>query len=138
MSNTCSPSKEIHMKRGVAVVILMVLVAALALAQPPRMTPQERTDRLAKELSLTEKQKAQVLELFTQEEKSRPQMKPSEGGQPPDRDAMRAAMEKIRSERNEKMKKILTAEQYKKYEEMRGPGGMPPGPPRGEKPPEGK
>jgi periplasmic protein CpxP/Spy len=126
------------MKMKIAVLILALLVAANAMAQRgPRMTPQERTDRLAKELSLTEKQKAQVLELFQQEEKSMPQMKPPEEGGQVDREAMRAPMEKRRDERNAKMKVILTADQYKKYLELR-PGGMPPGPPKGEKPPEGK
>jgi Spy/CpxP family protein refolding chaperone len=124
------------MRLGIAVLVLALLVAATAMTQPQRMTPQERTDRLAKELSLSEKQKAQVLDLFTQEQKSMQEMKPPSGDQG-DREAMRAAMEKRRAERNTKMKAILTAEQYKKYEEIRG-GGMPGGPPKGEKPPEGK
>jgi periplasmic protein CpxP/Spy len=126
------------MRMGIAVLSLALLVAVSAMAQRgPRMTPQERTDRLVKELSLTEKQKAQVLELFQHEEKSMPQMKPPEEGAQFDREAMRAAMEKRRTERDAKMKTILTAEQFKKYQEMR-PGGMPPGPPRGGNPPEGK
>jgi periplasmic protein CpxP/Spy len=126
------------MKMRIAVLALAMLVAVNAMAQRgPRMTPQERTDRLVKELSLTEKQKAQVLELFQQEEKSMPQMKPPDEGGQVDREAMRAAMEKRRDERNAKMKAILTADQYKKYLELRA-GGMPPGPPREGKPPEGR
>jgi len=96
------------------------------------MTPQERTEQLAKELSLTEEQKAKVLEHFTQMQKNF--QRPPEGMQG-DREAMRAAMEKRREESNKKMKEILTEEQYAKYEKMRG-GMRNRG--RGEQPPPGK
>jgi Spy/CpxP family protein refolding chaperone len=105
-----------------AVIVLAFLVGATAFAQPQRMTPQERADQMAKQLSLTSEQKAKVLDLFLEEQKNMPK-RPADGGF--DREAMRAAREKRREERNQKMKSILTEEQYAKYEKLRG------GPPRG-------
>ena len=120
------------MKKSSAILILAFFVALTAFAQPQRMTPQERTDQLAKELSLTEEQKARVLEHLTQEQQAFQKLRDESQG---DREAMRAAMGKRREESNKKMKAILTEEQYAKYETMRG--GMPPGG-RGQQPPQGR
>jgi hypothetical protein len=114
-----------YMKIRIAVLLLVMLVAVPVLAQPPRMTPQERADQMAKQLALTADQKAKVLELFTQEEKTMP--KPDMQG---DREAFRAAMEKRREQRDIKLKGILTEKQFAEYEKQRaqwrqrgGPGG---------------
>jgi len=128
------------MKNSGAILILAFFVGLTALAQPQRMTPQERTDQLAKELSLTEEQKAKVLEHFTQEQQVFQKLRDESQG---DREAMRAAMGKRREESNKKMKEILTEEQYAKYETLRAgmrPGGrgQQPPPARGDKPGPGK
>jgi hypothetical protein len=120
------------MKMRYAILILALFMSLTALAQPQRMSPQERTDQLAKELGLTAEQKAKVLDVFTQQQKNMP--KPGEGG---DFDAMREKMMKMREERNAKLKEILTKEQYAKYEKMApprrgGPGGPGGPPPQGE------
>jgi protein CpxP len=120
------------MKNSGAILILTFFLSLTASAQPQRMTPQERTDQLAKELSLTDEQKARVLEHFTQEQQVFQKLRDESRG---DREAMRAAMGKRREESNKKMKAILTEEQYAKYETMRG--GMPPGG-RGQQPPRGR
>jgi hypothetical protein len=103
------------MKLRMAVLLVVLLVALTALAQPPRMTPQDRADQMAKQLALSAEQKAKVLELFTQEEKIMP--KPDMQG---DREAMRAAMEKRREQRDLKLKSILTEKQFAEYEAQRG------------------
>ena len=128
------------MKKSSAILILAFFLGLTAFAQPQRMTPQERTDQLAKELSLTEGQKAKVLEHFTQEQQVFQKLREESQG---DREAMRAAMGKRREESNMKMKAILTEEQYAKYETLRGgmrPGGrgQQPPPGRGDKPGPGK
>jgi protein CpxP len=125
---------EVPMKFQKAVLVLTLLLGVTAFAQPRRVSPQERTDQLAKQLELTDEQKAKVLEMFTKEEESRP--KPSPDGSF-DREAMRARMQKIREERSAQLKTILTKEQYEKYESLQndmrqGRGGQNPGgrPPR--------
>jgi len=128
------------MMKGSAILCLAFFVGLTAFAQPQRMTPQERTDQLAKELSLTEEQKAKVLEHFTQEQQVFQKLREESQG---DREAMRAAMGKRREESNMKMKAILTEEQYAKYETLRSsmrPGGrgQQPPPGRGDKPGPGK
>ncbi|HSQ74442.1 MAG TPA: hypothetical protein VLT13_02725 [Bacteroidota bacterium] len=120
------------MKNSSAILVLAFVIGLTAFAQPGRMTPQERTEQLAKELSLTEEQKGRVLEHFTQEQQAFQKLREESQG---DRDAMRAAMGKRREESNKTMKAILTGEQYAKYETMRG--GMPPGG-RGQQPPQGR
>jgi Spy/CpxP family protein refolding chaperone len=90
--------------------------------QPQRMTPAERTDRLAKELSLTGEQKAKVLALFTKQDEARQKAFSDRSG---DREAMRASMQKEREEFAKNMKAILTEEQFAKYEKLDAPPGGP-------------
>jgi len=115
------------MKIRFMVLVLALFVAVTAFAQPQRMTPQERVDKMAKELGLTDEQKAKVLDVFTQQQKDMPKP-PAEGTF--DREAMREQRMKMRQEQNAKLKAILTEEQYAKFEKMmpagRGPGGPPP------------
>lgn len=105
-------------------IVLSLFLATTVLAQPQRMTPQERTDRLAKQLALSDSQKVKVLDLFTKQDEAR---KKAFADRNADRDAMRAAMEKLRDESTRKMKEILTAEQFAKYDKLRSEmprGGM--------------
>lgn len=120
--------------RSTLFVVLALFFATTLIAQPQRMTPQERTDRLATQLGLSADQKAKVLDLFTKQDEAR-QKAFTQG----DREANRAAMEKLREETTKEMKSILTPEQYTKYEGLRremGPrGGMRGEGPGGTKPP---
>ncbi len=120
-------------RRFVAVSLLLTIGVAALVAQPMRMTPQERTDRLAKELGLSAEQKTKVLDLFVKQDEAR---KKAREEATEDRSEMRAKMEKQRDEMNAKMKGILTKDQYEKFEKMMkegrgrgGPGG--PGAPGG-------
>ena len=120
-------------RRFVAVLLLLTIGVAALVAQPMRMTPQERTDRLVKELGLSAEQKTKVLDLFMKQDEA---WKKAREEAAEDRSGMRAKMEKQREEMNAKMKEILTKDQYEKYEKMMkegrgrgGPGG--PGAPGG-------
>jgi Spy/CpxP family protein refolding chaperone len=42
----------------------------------------------------------------------------SEGGPPPDREAMRSNMQKMREERDQKYAEVLTREQMEKYQQI--------------------
>jgi periplasmic protein CpxP/Spy len=107
--------------------ILALLVTTTVWAQPMRMTPEERTDRIAKQLELADSTKAKVLEIFKSSDAARSKAFEAAGG---DRDQMRSSMESIRNDTDAKLKAVLTADQYDKYikarAEMmkgRGPGG---------------
>jgi Spy/CpxP family protein refolding chaperone len=107
-----------------SLLLLTLILATTVLAQPQRMTPQERTDRLAKELALTDSQKVKVLDLFSKQDEARKKAFAEGSG---DRDAMRATMQKMRDETNKQLKAILTPEQVAKYEKLRSQmprGGM--------------
>lgn len=92
---------------------------------------KQRLDKMAQDLKLTEDQKKKVGELLkTQAEKMRELR--GQGGTPEEnREKFRA----LREENDKKMKEILTAEQYAKWEkerpQLRGKGA--PGGKRGEK-----
>jgi hypothetical protein len=102
--------------------VLAFLIGVTALAQPQRMTPQERTDQLAKQLALTAEQKVKVLDLFSKQDEARQKAFADNQG---DREAMRATMQKMRDESTKKLKAILTEEQFATYEKLRSE--MPPG-----------
>jgi hypothetical protein len=80
-----------------------------------RMTPQQRVDSLAVQLSLSAEQKAKVLDVFKASDSTRQAAFQEHQG---DRDAMRAAMDSIRTSTDAKMKTILTEDQYTKYEKI--------------------
>ena len=114
-----------------------------------QMTPEEMTDRMAKDLSLTDAQKSKVLALNKEYQDvlgKRPHMKrpqkPQADGEsgateqqdrpqrPQLTDAQKAEMKQQKAKREEyaaKLKKILNDDQYEKYEKMqkhhRGHGG---------------
>src|SRR5512139_1355058 len=102
--------------RSSLLIFLSLFLAATVLAQPQRMTPKERVDRLAKELALSDSQKVKVLDLFTRQDEARRKARADGRG---DREAMRATMQKMRDETAREMKAILTAEQFAKYEKLR-------------------
>lgn len=108
----------------------MLALAAISLsAQPPQqqrqqLTPEQRakqaTERLTKELGLDEAQQKQVYEC--QLEMSKNFTRPAEGERP-SREEMQAQFEKSREKQKAEMKKILTAEQFAKWEKMQAERG---------------
>lgn len=96
-----------------------------ASAQAPAAAPKMRgpsIDQLAQDLNLTDDQKAKVKEALDNQMKKMHELR---GLSQEDR---RAKAQELRKELNAKMKSILTAEQYSKWEKshmggMRGPRG---------------
>jgi len=93
-------------------------------------TPEERVkqtmERLA-DLKLdkdqTEKTTAIFKEFYETRQKTMEEMRA--GGGQPDREAMRAKMTKMNDERDEKLKKIFTEDQYKKWKDEIEPSMRP-------------
>lgn len=82
-------------------------------------TPEEmakrQTDQIKEKCGLDKDQEKKVYDLNLKSGKEMAKMREQmQGGG--DRDAMREKMTKMRDEQNKEMKKILTAEQYVKYE----------------------
>lgn len=127
---------------------------------PQKQTPEEMTDRMAKELSLTDEQKTKVLELNKEYENvlGRPGMRRGPRPQRPDgqtgaseqapkampqgerperpqmSEAQREEMKKFMEKRQEydgKLKDILNSEQYEKYQSSHRRGFGGPRGPRG-------
>ena len=145
-NDKCECKKEQKEKRPVA---------------PKAVTPEQRTDKMAKELSLTDAQKTKVLALNKEYQDvlkgpkmvgprpPKPQTDAETGAtqqQRPERpqltDAQKAEMKQQKAKRdeyNKKLKSILNDEQYKKYEKAQkrhghhGHGG-PGGPHHGPRP----
>ena len=105
-----------------------------------QMTPEMMTENMAKQLNLTDEQKAKMLDLNTQYKdmfrgpgmRGPIRQRPSDAsngaseqkrreGRPEMTEEQKAAMQQMqekRKEYNEKVKEILTEEQYKEYEKM--------------------
>ena len=116
----------------------MLLAGALAAnAQPgggpggpggpmdPEKMAQMRADEMKEAVKLTDEQYTKVLNLFKEESAAMEKRMQQGGGQP---GGGREEMEKMMNERNEKLKAILTEEQYKTWSESEqnrrgGPGG---------------
>jgi periplasmic protein CpxP/Spy len=82
----------------------------------PKEMAKRQTEQLTEELDLNKDQQKKVLELnekYSEKMSAMFQDMRSGGG---DREAMREKMGKMREEQNKEMKKILTEDQYKKYE----------------------
>lgn len=113
-------------KMIVAMAAMMLLIGTGAEAQgrrdgmhaerpTPEQIAQKRTERMTKELSLNEEQAKQVYDLtFEQAQKGAQQRAKAEA-------AMNERMERMKAAREadaQKMKMILTPEQYAKWEQM--------------------
>ncbi|MFM2291846.1 MAG: hypothetical protein RIS29_1659 [Bacteroidota bacterium] len=91
--------------------------------RPPRQemrqqqTPQVRAERLAKQLGLTDDEKAKVQALFEKQNADREKMR-SEGTNLT-REQMRTKMDEMRKGEETEMQKILTPEKFTKYQELR-------------------
>lgn len=108
------------MKKIGFLIVALLLTGGMAMAQGPRngkkMDPKERaermTERMAKEYSLNEAQKKDLLEAnmaFTEKMANRAEDKKTE------REELRKEMQDNRDAYDAKLKKILTEEQYAAY-----------------------
>ena len=95
---------------------------------PRHGNPAERVEMMAKELSLTDEQKAALVAYYNEQDSVRhanrpdkPEMKEGEKPEKPTEEQMearKAEMEAQRAADEAKLKEILTDEQYTKYQEM--------------------
>lgn len=107
------------MKKLFTLMTALLLTATIGMAQQPR-DPKERVktqmERYQPELKLNADQTAKFeAVLLAEAEKMNKLFEESNG----DRDAMMASRQKLTAETSTKVKEILTADQFKKYEELR-------------------
>lgn len=109
------------MKKIGFLLIAILLGTTLSMAQPggQRMSPEERakqqTAELKEALGLDKTQEKKVYDLNLETGKKMQKMREEMGGQGFSEE-MREKMRAIREDQNSAMKKILTAQQYTKYE----------------------
>ena len=82
----------------------------------PQMTPQMRAERLAKELSLTDAQKAQVQALYEKQDADRQK---KQGDVQKSREEMRTQFENDRKNQDAELEKIIGAEKMQKFQAAR-------------------
>lgn len=91
------------------------------------MNVQQRVDRISEELKLNDEQKTKIKALFEAEAKQMQEMRGQNSTLT--QEQRREKFQAMRTESDKKLKEILTADQFKKWEEMRqqmrqkGPGG---------------
>ena len=99
------------MRKVLPLLSLLLLVGGLASAQmPPPPSPEKQLERLTVLLDLSEQQQTQVAAVL-QEQRARMQQHPSP-------DEMRAKHEQMRQAMLDKMSKILSPQQLKKFEAL--------------------
>jgi Spy/CpxP family protein refolding chaperone len=106
------------MKTKFFMTLVLVLMGMCSLQAQPgqgRRGPEFPSERLIKELKLTD---AQVANIKKDNEELRAQMRASRENKEFSREDMKAMMDKMRAARDEIMKKNLTDEQYKAYVEF--------------------
>lgn len=106
-------------KIGFLLIALMMGTMAGIAQNWQNQTPEERaksqTDQIKEACGLDKAQEKKVYDLSLKSGKEMAKMREGmQGGG--DRDAMRTKMTKMRDEQNAEMKKILSADQYVKYE----------------------
>ena len=125
-------------------VLVLLCVMGVAFAQtapsppPGAPSPEQRLERLATLLDLTESQKNQVKTVLDAEhEKMRSQFEAARAaGTKPTPEQMRATHEQLKSETLQQLSSVLNASQLKKFEVLMeqdhgpGPGGHRHGPPQ--------
>lgn len=125
------------MKKLGLLLIVMLVISSVSMAQNRggmrNMNPEERakqqTAQLKEVLGLNKEQEKKVYDLNIESGKKMQKMREEMGGGGFS-DDMRQKMTQMREDQNKEMKKILTAEQYTKYEKYleerrsrRGQGG---------------
>ena len=109
------------MKRIGFIMAALLFSTMVSMAQNwQNATPEEmakrQTDQIKEKCGLDKEQEKKVYDLSLETGKKMAKMREEmQGGGGPS-DEMRAKMTKIRDEQNKEMKKILTADQYVKYE----------------------
>lgn len=107
------------MKKALGLVLVILLSSGAVYAQKAKVdgksgaTPQ--TEQMIKDLKLTDKQAADLKSL---NEEFATKMKNDRESAKADRQKMRDNMKQMREDRNAKIKKILTDEQYQQYLKM--------------------
>ncbi|MDX2179357.1 MAG: hypothetical protein SFV18_07185 [Bryobacteraceae bacterium] len=97
-------------------IAVAVFSLGLAFAQGPEGSPQERMDKLAKELNLTADQKAKLEPIFKEQaEKMRALRDENKGS----RREMMKGMREIQEQNDAKISEVLTAEQKTKWDEIK-------------------
>lgn len=109
------------MKKFGIILLSIMLVSLSGIAQPrdernadPEQIARRQTDQLKDTLSLNEEQEQKVYELNLETGQKMRALRDEIQGS--DVGSIREKMGEIREEQNEKMKEILTEEQWKKYE----------------------
>jgi periplasmic protein CpxP/Spy len=110
------------MKKIGILLVIFTLATTLGMSQPrernfdPEKLAKRQTEQIKETVDLTGDQEKQVYALNIESGKKMRALreKMQDGGRA---EGMREMVEKIRKEQNEKMKKILTEEQWGKYEE---------------------
>ena len=113
------------MKKIIFAAVTLLFSVSLFAQGPQRreFKPEDMATRMAdgmkKELSLNDKQYKSVYDLYLKRgEEMKARREKGQQGQQVDREARREEMKKSQEAMNAELKKILTAEQYTKYEEM--------------------
>jgi len=83
---------------------------------PKRMSAEERANYWAKELNLTDEEKAKVTELFKKEDENRAKYREE---MQRNREEMRAQMQKDRKANDAELEKIIGKEKFQKYDSIR-------------------
>lgn len=100
------------------VFLFLATLSVCAQRQGQRATPKEQAvrmvERMDKELKLTDKQKADLKTWYEASFQKRSEAAKKGQG---DKEAMRKAMKENRENADAQLKKILTADQYKKHKE---------------------
>lgn len=120
-------SKQIISYRLLSLILGMLLIAGNLLAQPPQRGGMQgppplpdstqivkMVDELAKEISLTDKQKTKVSELYFAHFEEAGELQEKFKG---DREGHREAMDDLRAEFDEQVKDLLTEDQAEEFEE---------------------
>jgi protein CpxP len=110
--------------KKLGILFFMLVMAATSMAQGfgggQQMTPEERakqqTAQIKEAVGLNADQEKKVLDLNIEQGKKQSKMFEEMQGGGGDMEGMREKMTAMREETNKKMKEILTAEQWTKYE----------------------
>lgn len=94
----------------------MVSMAQNRQSATPEEMAKSQTDQIKKACDLDKDQEKKVYDISLESGKKMAKMRSEMQGGGGDRDAMREKMGKVRDEQNKEMKKVLTADQYTKYE----------------------
>ncbi|MEW5798836.1 MAG: hypothetical protein AB1728_07485 [Bacteroidota bacterium] len=103
-------------QRHMCTLMLFVIGASALLAQPMRMTADERAVILKERLTLTDDQTKKVTAILKESEKKRDAIRDEFSG---DRETMREKMMSLMNDTDKKIDALLTNEQKKKYEELK-------------------